>query len=67
MPALAAMGGALAPPGDSLSQTQPEDGVSVMDDPPQDPVERLRRLIDARGEESAHVLRHWMDDRKETS
>ena len=67
VPALAAMGGALAPPGDSLSQTQPEDGVSVMDDPPQDPVERLRRLIDARGEESAHVLRHWMDDRKETS
>lgn len=31
----------------------------------QDPVERLRQLIESRGEESAHVLRHWMDDRKE--
>lgn len=32
----------------------------------QDPVERLRQLIEARGEESVHVLRHWMDERKET-
>jgi flagellar M-ring protein FliF len=30
-----------------------------------DPVARLRRLIDERGAESVHVLRHWMDDRKE--
>jgi len=44
----------------------PEDGLSVMDEAAQDPVERLRRLIDARGEDSVHVLRHWMDDRKET-
>lgn len=31
----------------------------------QDPVERLRKLIEVRGEDSIHVLRHWMDDRKE--
>jgi len=32
---------------------------------PTDPVERLRKLIEARGDESIHVLRHWMDERKE--
>jgi len=31
-----------------------------------DPVERLRKLIDERGADSVHVLRHWMDERKET-
>lgn len=66
-PARAASGNAMAPPARRLPHTLSEDEVSVMDDPPQDPVERLRRLIDARSEESAHVLRHWMDDRKETS
>lgn len=58
---------ALEPEGARLTEALPEDGVSFMEEPPQDPVERLRRLIDARGEDSAHVLRHWMDDRKETS
>ena len=45
----------------------PSEGVSVMTEQAQDPVDRLRQLIDARGEDTAHVLRHWMDDRKETS
>ncbi|MGY6548421.1 MAG: flagellar basal-body MS-ring/collar protein FliF [Roseinatronobacter sp.] len=27
-----------------------------------DPVERLRRLIEARGDDSVEVLKHWMDD-----
>ncbi len=30
-----------------------------------DPVARLRNLIEERGEDSVQVLRHWMDDRKE--
>lgn len=33
---------------------------------PSDPVERLRKLIDERGAESVHVLRHWMDERRES-
>ncbi|MGY6696923.1 MAG: flagellar basal-body MS-ring/collar protein FliF [Roseinatronobacter sp.] len=32
---------------------------------PEDPVDRLRRLIDARGQESVQVLRHWMDEKEE--
>lgn len=32
-----------------------------------DPVARLRRLIEERQDESAQLLRHWMDDRKEKS
>lgn len=31
-----------------------------------DPVDRLRKLIEERGDDSVHVLRHWMDERKET-
>lgn len=31
-----------------------------------DPIKRLRKLIDEQGAESVHVLRHWMDERKET-
>ncbi len=46
-------------------QTGDDGSVARMDDAPEDPVERLRRLIEARGEDSVHVLRHWMDDRKE--
>jgi len=37
-----------------------------LDEAPDDPVARLKSLIEARGEDSVHVLRHWMDDRKET-
>jgi flagellar M-ring protein FliF len=32
-----------------------------------DPVERMRRLIELRGDDSVQVLRHWMDERKEPS
>ncbi len=46
---------------------QPDGDVARMDEAPEDPVERLRHLIEARGEESVQVLRHWMDERKETS
>ncbi|MDR5652725.1 flagellar basal-body MS-ring/collar protein FliF [Ruixingdingia sedimenti] len=35
------------------------------DDPPPDPVERLRRLIAERQAESVEILRGWMDDREE--
>lgn len=31
----------------------------------EDPVDRLRRLIDSRGQESVQVLRHWMDEKEE--
>lgn len=52
---------------EGLQRDPPEDGsYARMDDGADDPVERLRRLIDARGPDSVHVLRHWMDDRKET-
>ena len=43
------------------------DGLADVYAPEEDPVDRLRRLIDARGEESVQVLRHWMDERKEPS
>ncbi len=33
---------------------------------PTDPVDRLRKLIEERGDDSVQVLRHWMDERKET-
>lgn len=33
--------------------------------PGDDPIERLRQLIEARGDDSVQVLRHWMDERKE--
>ena len=32
-----------------------------------DPIERMRRLIEARSDDSVQVLRHWMDERKEPS
>lgn len=32
-----------------------------------DPIERMRQLIEARGDDSVQVLRHWMDERKEPS
>jgi len=32
------------------------------DEPPQDPVERLRRLIEEREEETVEILRSWMED-----
>jgi len=32
-----------------------------------DPIERMRRLIEARSDDSIQVLRHWMDDSKEAS
>ncbi|WP_296474629.1 flagellar basal-body MS-ring/collar protein FliF [Roseinatronobacter sp.] len=35
--------------------------------PTDDPVERMRRLIAERGDDSVQVLRHWMDERKEPS
>ena len=43
------------------------DGFADVYPPEEDPVDRLRRLIDARGEDSVQVLRHWMDERKEPS
>lgn len=52
--------GALAGPGDR-SDLQP------FDEAGEDPVDRLRRMIEARGEESVQVLRHWMDERKENT
>lgn len=52
---------------DGFQPAPGDDGrVARIEDEPEDPVERLRRLIEARGEESVHVLRHWMDDRKES-
>jgi hypothetical protein len=52
---------------EGLQRDLPEEGnFARMDDGADDPVERLRRLIEARGPDSVHVLRHWMDDRKET-
>ncbi len=35
------------------------------EEPPEDPVERLRRLIDARRSESLEILRGWMEDGEE--
>ena len=54
---------------------QPADGVQRFDaanaasesDARDDPVARLRRMIEERQDESAQLLRHWMDDRKERS
>ncbi|TVQ00707.1 MAG: flagellar M-ring protein FliF [Roseinatronobacter sp.] len=40
---------------------------SDYDAPSEDPIERMRQLIEARGDESVQVLRHWMDERKEPS
>lgn len=37
------------------------------DDPTRDPVARLRKMIEERQDESAQLLRHWMEDRKESS
>ncbi len=51
---------------DPQGAAEADGAVARMEDTPEDPVERLRRLIEARGEESVHVLRHWMDERKET-
>lgn len=42
-------------------------GPAADDDGREDPVARLRRLIEERQDESAQLLRHWMDDRKEPS
>ena len=50
-----------------LSVASATDGFTDVYAPEEDPVDRLRRLIDARGEESVQVLRHWMDERKEPS
>lgn len=50
----------MLPSGDSLTMLQPEDGVA------EDPVMRLRRMIEERQDESAQLLRHWMDERKES-
>ncbi len=48
----------------SGSRAEGDDDDSAQDD---DPVDRLRRLIEQRGDESVQVLRHLMDQRKETS
>ena len=55
----------------------PEDGLerfadglgqspSALDDR-EDPVARLRRMIEERQDDSTQLLRHWMDERKEPS
>lgn len=68
-----------APRSDDLLALDPaiaaDDGVQRFDahDPaaplgtPDDPVARLRRMIEERQDESAQLLRHWMEDRKERS
>jgi flagellar M-ring protein FliF len=46
--------GALAPASDGADERE-------------DPVARLRRMIEERQDESAQLVRHWMDERKESS
>ena len=55
----------------------PEDGferfeggaaqLQASSDEREDPIARLRRLIEERQEDSTQLLRHWMEDRKEPS
>ncbi|MFN7002428.1 MAG: flagellar basal-body MS-ring/collar protein FliF [Roseinatronobacter sp.] len=65
LPALPETDNAFA--GRNAAPTLLQNYADEMPDPgPPDPVERLRKLIEERGEDSVHVLRHWMDERKET-
>ncbi len=66
----------MLPPGQEFaalprSEKPDANGLAPMQDAQQsedeDPVARLQKLIDARGQEAVHVLRHWMDERKERS
>ncbi len=51
---------------DAAGQQAVADKPGMPEPEPDDPVARLRNLIEARGEESAQVLRHWMEERKES-
>lgn len=52
------------PPDEGVQRFDATDPASAVD-PTEDPVARLRRMIEERQDESAQLLRHWMDDRKE--
>ena len=52
------------PAGDGVQRFDAGDPTAPLDTP-DDPVARLRRMIEERQDESAQLLRHWMDDRKE--
>ncbi len=59
----------------ALAGTPPEGSAGALarydgaaDPPPEDdPVQRLRRLMEERQDESAQLLRHWMDQKREPS
>jgi flagellar M-ring protein FliF len=53
-------------PGDGV-QRFAADGLDLPMSEQDDPVARLRRMIEERHDESAQLLRHWMEDRKERS
>ncbi|MCC1482361.1 flagellar basal-body MS-ring/collar protein FliF [Roseibaca sp. Y0-43] len=54
------------PPGEGVQRLGAE-GFDTATPEQDDPVARLRRMIEERQDESAQLLRHWMEDRKERS